>query len=116
MSRRLTPWIVLFALLWHAVAGAASAWVSTLQQDDHAALHWVDTAHHHDEHGAVHQDDSQASAQHLVADGCLHSSCLLPTDAGTLPLGSSQPLPEAVAVHLPSPDLDSPRRPPRSPR
>lgn len=116
MSRRLAPWIMLFALLWHAMAGAAGAWMSDVHHDDHAAMHWLDEGHHHDDDGAIHQDESAASVQHMVADGCAHGNCLLPSHAGTLPLGSTQPLPEAVAVGLPAPFLDSPRRPPRSPR
>ncbi len=116
MRHRLAPWIVLFALLWHAMAGAAGAWVSDIQHDDHAAMHWLEENHHHDDHGAIHPDDSTASAQHMVADGCAHGSCLLPSNAGTLPLRSSQPLPATQAVGLPSPYLDSPKRPPRLPR
>ncbi len=117
MHRRLIAFLLVFLSLWQAASAAGLA-QAYLAQDDalaHLAMHWqAEAHHHHDEHGASHQDDSSESVQHVLADCSLHHPGLIvassvtalePAAQGVVPLAQRRP---------PSPYLDGLQRPPRS--
>jgi hypothetical protein len=89
-------------VLYHAAAGLA-----------HALLHWEKAGHHHHDDGAVHEDHSDESRNHVVADGALGVVGL----AAVHPLLAAYPLdysPVAIAVAArAAPFLEGPTRPPR---
>jgi hypothetical protein len=110
--RRVLAICLTFALLWQAAAGPA--WSSTQVRDlSHAALHWLEEGHHHHEDGSYHEDDSSESVQHLVADGGLHASGLLPPGWVALPSMGSPPPGVTIESIGPPPFIGGPRRPPR---
>jgi len=79
----------------------------------HAEMHLDGAAHHHDEDGVMHQDDSQESIQHMLADAGPGTAALFHFPQLSLPLDGS-PAPAVSAESLtPSPYLDGLRRPPR---
>ena len=82
-------------------------------QIDHAAMHLEGASHHHDEDGVAHQDDSQESIQHMLADAGPGTAALFLSLQPSLPFGRL-PAP-AVAIESvgPPPYLDGLRRPPR---
>jgi hypothetical protein len=74
--------VMLFAMLWQSMALArVGSSVNVLADPDHAALHWQEEGHHHNEDGSYHLDDSHESAQHLADD---HLSASLPMVAMSL--------------------------------
>ncbi|MFY3386089.1 hypothetical protein [Paracidovorax sp. MALMAid1276] len=80
----------------------------------HVQMHVQGAAHHHDDEGLAHQDDSQESLVHMLSDGGPSSAALLPCPQFSL---SFTPTPApAVAAHAlgPPPYLDGLRRPPRT--
>lgn len=114
--RRLLALFLLFFTLFQAAATSAQGIVfdSGLAQDlAHTVMHWEGTAHHHDDQGAYHQDDSDESAQHILADAALGATALL---QAVLPLFSAERMPSPVATIAaagPPPFLDGLIRPPR---
>jgi len=69
MRRSAVLLLVLFTMLWQSVALArVGSTVNALADQEHAALHWQYEGHHHHEDGSYHMDDSDESAQHMVAD------------------------------------------------
>lgn len=80
----------------------------------HTLMHWEGVAHHHDEDGTTHQDNSDQSVQHILVDVVLGAGAVL------LPASLASFLPERAppprAASEPSGPLtypDGPRRPPR---
>ena len=79
----------------------------------HAEVHLEGAAHHHDEDGVMHQDDSQESIQHMLAEACPGTAAIFHFSQLSLPLDRS-PTPAVTAESVsPSPYLDGLRRPPR---
>ena len=79
----------------------------------HAEMHLEGAAHHHDEHGVMHQDDSQESIQHMLAEAGPGTAALFNFHQLLLPL-DCLPAPAVIAESVsPSPYLDGLRRPPR---
>ncbi len=80
----------------------------------HAMLHADGVSHHHDDHGAVHQDGSDDSRQHVQHDGCTHFSAALPAaiSPAAPPLASCA-LAHAVDRRHDTPFLEGLKRPPR---
>lgn len=79
----------------------------------HAEMHLEGSAHHHDEDGVMHQDNSQESIQHMLAEAGPGTAALFHFPQPSLPIDRS-PLPSVTAELLsPSPYLDGLRRPPR---
>lgn len=73
---------VLIAMLWQSVALARpGSTVNVLADLNHAAMHWQGEAHHHDDDGSLHMDDSPASTFHLLADHVSLTAALLPASA-----------------------------------
>ncbi len=80
----------------------------------HAVLHAEGVAHHHDGHGGIQQDDSDASKQHVQHDCCTPFTAVLPAAALAVAaplLGST--LAHAVDRRHDSPYLEGLKRPPR---
>lgn len=113
MRRTLAVVVLLAAMLWQTLAiGEAGAPRAHSDDRAHAALHWQDIGHHHHD-GGYHLDDSDESAQHLVADGALTFLALW-SDA--LPLADdSRPLPPVPSAEaaIPEPNPERIKRPPR---
>lgn len=116
MCRRLTTLLLMLCLTWQGLAFAGSE-VVLADGDEltHATLHWMGEAHHHDHHGPeeFHQDDSQASAEHLMDDACCNPPALV--QLLQLPLPQLQPdMPAGIsALAAPPPFLGGLERPPR---
>jgi hypothetical protein len=105
---------MLIALLWQSVAMARiGSMVNPLLDLEHATLHWQETAHHHDDDGSLHLDESRESVQHVAID---HLNASLDMGAqtahGLLPLGSATPN-GLQRQAVPNPALDGLLRPPR---
>lgn len=116
MKRRFTACLLMFCLFWQSMgcAGAAVLMASAADQL-HASLHFTGEAHHHadDDQAELQIDDSQASAQHLADDACVHAPAL-PPEALTLThdLAPLAPL-AAPTGAVPLPFLPGLERPPR---
>jgi hypothetical protein len=115
MRRSAVLFVMLFAMLWQALAMAhAGAPMSAVADLEHAALHWQEVGHHHHDDGSYHLDDSIASAQHMLTDHSSASVALVVTVSHDFPpLKAAAPggLRETIA---PSPTLEGLLRPPRS--
>jgi hypothetical protein len=117
MCRRLTTFLMMLCMSWHALAFAGSGVVLADAQDlAHAAMHFAGEAHHHhDEHDddAIHPDDSQAAIQHLMDEACVFAPWLIAFVH--LPLFALPPdMPMAtIATAAPPPFLAGLERPPR---
>lgn len=69
--RRLLAVILLLSFFCQAFATARQLVVFDHEGEfraAHAEMHLEGSAHHHDEHGVAHQDDSPESIQHMLAD------------------------------------------------
>ena len=116
MRRRLTSFLLMFCLI---LQGMAVAGTDVVFADDpellHASMHWLGEAHHHDQHGhgELHQDESPASVQHLMADACTFAPALVHSVALRLPQLLPDGPGEATASAIPKPFLDGLERPPR---
>ena len=79
----------------------------------HAEMHLEGSAHHHDEHGVMHQDDSLESIQHMLAEAGPGTAALFHFPQLSLLLDRSPPPAVTAESVSPSPHLDGLRRPPR---
>jgi hypothetical protein len=122
MRRGFTAFLLMVCMFWQALAHAGIAVViADHEEQDHAVMHFAGEAHHHDHHdddgddgNGVHQDRSQASAQHLVSDAAVFAPVLTGDFALKLPqLHPGAPVLTA-ATPPPPPFLDGPERPPKS--
>lgn len=115
MRQRASVLVLLFALLWQAVAVAGQVMdVGRAEDLAHASLHWEHESHHHHEDGSYHEEDSVDGAVHLLTDGSFHNIALLQWALPDLPMLDSA-LPAMVSEAAGSPPfLGSLRRPPRS--
>lgn len=106
---------MVFLSFWQAASAAGHA-QEYLEQDadlTHLVMHWQSDAHHHDDDGSIHADDSHDSTQHVMADCSTHHLGLI-----TMPAAAAlEQTPQRVAPvvrHLPPlPYLDGLLRPPR---
>ena len=114
MSRPGIILILLFAMLWHAVALARNGpMLGAVADLSHFELHWQDEGHHHHDGGDKHVDDSAESVQHLVSDHVTASDGLLPGVSSTVHRTTSAlPKPDDEAPG-PHPLLDGAFKPPR---
>jgi hypothetical protein len=111
------PALVLFllvALLWQSLAMArVGSTVNPLVDLEHATLHWQEKAHHHNDDGSLHLDESRESVQHVAID---HLTASLDMGAHTahrfLPLAAAAPDGQH-GQPMPDPALDGLLRPPR---
>ncbi len=116
MKRTFVLFVMLFAMLWQAVAFArVGSTVNALADSAHAALHWQEEGHHHHDDGSYHLDDSKDSAQHMLSDHASATAALLIAISSNhlLSLGSTAPR-SVHATVVPNPTLDGLLRPPRS--
>ncbi|MES2950123.1 MAG: hypothetical protein V4858_16400 [Pseudomonadota bacterium] len=80
---------------------------------EHAEMHWEGVAHHHDEDGGTHQDNSSESVEHMLADAGPGTAALIQFPVLSLHV-DRLPAPAVVAESAgPPPHLDGLRRPPR---
>lgn len=114
MRKSALVFFMLFAMLWQPVAMARmGSTVNLLADPEHAALHWQGPGHHHHEDGSYHLDDSNGSAQHVVADHLSASvDMAAPASDDVPPQGSTVPGGLRTTV-VPNPTLDGLLRPPR---
>jgi len=114
MGRRFLICLLMLAFAWQSAPLVRAGTVFGASGDfKHAVMHWIESAHHHHDEGAYHQDASGESTQHVAAD--------LSGGSATPP---AEERPHALAVdtgpaltHLsssgPPPVLEGPLRPPR---
>lgn len=116
MRKRLTTLLLLFLSLWQvaSAAGLSGAWLEAGSAPDHAAVHWQGEAHHHDDHGGIHADDSQDSIQHMMADCSFHHLAVFQAPSVVALESPTQHVPQTAQSLPPPPYLDGLRRPPRS--
>lgn len=116
---RLRRYAVVLALIL-AVGFQGFAFASRILGTDrggdtaHAVLHAEGVAHHHDGHGGIQQDDSDASKQHVQHDCCTPFTAVLPAGAATAyaPWFAAA-LARFVDHRHDSPYLEGLKRPPR---
>jgi hypothetical protein len=114
MSRTVTIVLVLLAMFWQAAPMArADAMPDGSLDLAHAALHWQQSAHHHDEDGSVRLDDSTESFRHLIADLVGGSPALAHAAAIVFVKFGGSPPAMPGRVYVPDPCLEVPTRPPR---
>lgn len=108
--------LLMLCMCWQALAYAGSAVVlAGAEELAHASLHFEGSAHHHDHHddGEIHQDDSQASAQHLMDEACVFAPALIPVQHLSLPAVQPDMPVAVIATAAPPPFLGGLERPPR---
>lgn len=114
--RRLLAVLLLLSFFCQAFATARQSVVlghDEVFQAEHAEMHWEGLAHHHDEDGVAHQDDSSESIAHLMADAGPGTAALIQFQVLSLHF-DRLPAPADVAqAAAPPPYLDGLRRPPR---
>ena len=110
---------ILLLLFVFAQAFAASVEGSALAHGDtkdaeHTSMHWDGVAHHHDAQGATHQDNSDESVQHILADMVLGGAAVL-LAAPLAPFAPERAPPPRAASEFSGPSAypDGLRRPPR---
>ena len=114
MGSRLSVILLVLALLGQSWVVTAPSWLIAGGSDvTHAALHWNDSGHHHDEDGSVHQDDSADSVRHVVADAGLHAAAWATTAAWSVGRRASSKPAVRDDTFRPPPFIDGPNRPPR---
>jgi|688.fasta_scaffold322149_2 hypothetical protein len=114
MVRRFTVLLVLFAMVWQAVAMARpGSTVNVMSDLAHAALHWQEQAHHHHDDGSLHLDDSQASVLHVMLDHVTVTNALLPSGPQEFPPGASERPCGPQGARTSAPFIDGLLRPPR---
>ncbi len=115
--RRLIATFLLLFVFSQAVATAgqkAAPGHGGTVKADHVLMHWEGVAHHHDADGATHQDNSDESAQHMLADMVLGAAAvLLPSPLAAFSPERSPPPRAAPESSGPFTYPDGPRRPPR---
>lgn len=114
--RRLFAVFLLLTLLCQAFAMAGQSLALSHEESfqlEHVEMHWEGAAHHHDEDGMAHQDNSPESTAHMLADGGSGTAALIELPAATLHF-DPLPAPAVMAeVAVPPPYIGGPRRPPR---
>ena len=113
-SRLVVLLVMLFAMVWQTVAVARAG--STMNASaglEHAALHWQKVSHHHDQHGLLHLDDSNDSAQHLLSDHLSATAALIFSAPNDFPPLASAAPGSMRETAVPDPTLDGLLRPPR---
>jgi hypothetical protein len=114
MRRSAVLFVMLFSMLWQAMALAQpTSTVNLLADLEHAAMHWQDEPHHHHDDGSYHRDDSQASKFHVFSDHLSVAIALFSASSqNSLPTASARPCCHRSAS-VPDPFLDGLLRPPR---
>lgn len=79
----------------------------------HAVLHWEKGPHHHHDDGSLHEEDSDQSRTHLIADCALCVAALIPSPATPVPPAVPARSRSSASPEVTPPVLDGPRRPPR---
>jgi len=114
MLRTFVHLFLLLCLCWQALAVAGQMPLEASHEElEHAVLHWSGQGHHHDDEGTLHQDESDQSTQHIVADGVVTSPALWPDSRFSFAAqvrAAPSAADEAVPLH---PFVDKLRRPPR---
>lgn len=114
MGRIAVVVVVLVAMLWQSVALARiGSSVNVLADMEHAALHWQDQAHHHQDDGTYQRDDSGDAVQHLLGDPVGSTTALLVATVQVAPALRSAAPAGLQQARLIDPTLDGPLRPPR---
>ena len=107
--------ILVASLCWQAltVAGQGIAFAGA-EDAAHALLHWNDSAHHHDDDGAVSHDDTSSALSHVAGDGAFQSPAITAALQAQAVSAPSLPPAEVEARGASPPHPDGLRRPPRS--
>jgi hypothetical protein len=113
VRKALTIAVLLASLLHQGFVKGAQVMHRDAEGLAHGILHWEKAAHHHHDDGSFHQEQTEESASHVLADVVLGAAAL--TSAPCLvPLHPRcQMLAPSLAIRLAAPCLDGPRRPPR---
>jgi hypothetical protein len=114
MPRWLVALILAVLIPCYGFAAVGESVALVIDETGHALAHYADQAHHHDDEGTVHADDSDESMAHLHGEDWLGSPGLL-VDASTIQFpqpADAVPHP-AVRQATPPPFIEGPIRPPR---
>lgn len=114
MPRWLVAFIVAVLIPCYGFAAVGKSVALVVDQTGHALAHYAEQAHHHDDDGAMHADDSEDSVLHLHGDDWVSSPVLVvaaltlqfPVPAEAAPL-------QAGTQANPPPFIEGPIRPPR---
>lgn len=115
MPRWLVALIVALLIPCYGFAAVGKSVALVVDESGHALAHYADQAHHHDDDGAMHADDSEESVVHLHGDDWVTTPVLVvqalslqfPAPAHVAPLRVS-------SLATPPPFIEGPIRPPRS--
>jgi hypothetical protein len=117
--RRLVATLLLLFVFCQAFAGGGHRLAlgpGEAGEAEHTLMHWEGVAHHHHAEGGTHQDNSDESIQHILADVMLGAgAALLPAPFASLLPARSPPPPATSESSGASTYPDGPRRPPRFP-
>lgn len=114
--RRLLAVILLLSFLCQAFAMAGQSLAidhGEPLQVEHVEMHWDGLAHHHEEDGGTHQDDSSESVAHMLADAGPGTAAFIQFPVLSLQFDRLPPPTVMAEVAGPPPYLDGLRRPPR---
>lgn len=115
MPRWLVVFIVALVIPCYGFAAVGKSVALVLHDAGHALAHYADQTHHHDSDGSIHEDDSDASVQHLLGDDWMAN--LVPvvrsSKLAVLAMKDAVPRPSGAQA-TPPPFLEGPIRPPRS--
>ena len=115
MPRWLVALIVAVLLPCYGLAAVGQSVALASDDSGHALAHWTDRAHHHDDDGTFHDDDSQDSMLHLQAFDLLSAPVLMPAAAlvPEAPAVGERHAMDGLGAAAP-PFIEGLRRPPRS--
>lgn len=106
--------LLLASALFQSMASAGQGFVvQAMDGVAHVHLHAQDAPHHHDDDGALHEDDSDQSVRHLQADNALNLVALPSLAVPMAREAAPQPVLFNSFLEVPPPVLAGPTRPPR---
>jgi hypothetical protein len=115
MPRWLVALIVALLIPCYGFAAMGQSVALVLDDTGHALAHYTDEAHHHDDDGAMHADDSDESATHPHDDDWVSTPALVVQGMAIPFPAPADATPKWVSASAtPPPFLEGPIRPPRS--
>ena len=116
MRRLVATVLMLFVFAQAFAAGVQGTTLAhgNTEEAEHTLMHWEGVTHHHDAQGATHQDNSDESTQHILADIALGAAVvLLPAPPASFSPERAPPPRATSDASGPSAYPDGLRRPPR---
>jgi hypothetical protein len=115
MPRWLVALIVALLIPCYGFAAVGKSVALVIDDTGHALAHYADEAHHHDDDGTMHADDSDESVAHPHGDDWVSTPGLVVQSMAVTFLAPADAAPKRVSSSATSPPfLEGPIRPPRS--